>query len=290
MAIFIQAGDRANDSEHEFFKMATTELPDDWLVIANPLLYGKNREKELDAIILGPGTLLGIEIKCWKGKIKADSGGWQRENGLVMRSPVQQITMACRRYFAEHGKLLKVSFQGLVVMMAGSEKDLSLTSHEKDRVVWKRNAVSRFISTSTKMKLDTDAVKVFLKAVAGERGIYAWQSGGDILPEKPGARLRLILQQGNFFRSYSGRELSRLFLGKDELRGSQPDHWRSWWAEGVYINFGQERITLEPLPGVEVRINGELIPVGFANPISVAQGKLDIGGIQMQYTIEPDEG
>lgn len=302
MAIYIGCGRIAEQSELEFFKEMQIKLPPSWLILGNPTLSRNRSTREIDALILSEHTLWTVDIKAWGGKITADANNWQTATGS-RKSPIKHVTETLKGYIIDLvNKTLngQVFAQALVLMMLGKPEDLLLRTDEGERIVYFKDAVDWFLADD-KINYQRGKGKIhplqenlrhkLIKKVAGQRGLHAYLAGGDVVPDKlttPGANLILTLRQDDFARYYYSNEYRRVCLNKAELRGSDPDLWRNWHGDGVWVDFTSDGIELEALPGVEVRLNEQLIQAGIRTSMDVARGKLNIGGIIFNYTVEKE--
>lgn len=305
MAFFINCGPIAHESELRFLRTASNGLPPEWVVFGNPTIMKGKASPEFDAIILSPASLWGVEIKAWKGPIVADASNW-RTPSEVRPSPLNIITAKMKRHLYEKVRLLenRVHAQSLVVLTNCTAANFKMTCPGSERVVFFDNVVNWFLedeeksarqlfhklgSSRAKTALPENLLRKFIVALGGERAWQAYRSGGDVIPATmtaPGANLVLTLRQKKFARHYFSNDFSRLCLNKAELRGSEPDKWKYWRAEGAYVNFTDNGIEIEALPGIDVVVNGRQLGAGKSTPLDVKNGTIIIDEIQFTYSIE----
>ena len=298
MAYYLGCGPVAHASELKFFRIAREKLPDEWIVMGNVTRNWKKDSKEFDALILAPGRLWGVEIKAWQGKIEADEDFWTCLSSSERRpSPLKSITSAYRRYLISPARNLDVKAGGIVVMMEGSPQDMIWPGPDhdhdgRDRVVYVNDVVPWLAGESRGRQMPSaDRVEQFIREMAGKRALEAYRAGGDLVPpecDAPFSRLHIMLSQNDFVRHYYGEDCRRLLLGKEELRGASPAYWRNWRSEGAYLDFTDDGVVLEALPGTPLEVNGHAVQAGMRYPLDVSRGKVSIGGISLSYEISSD--
>lgn len=306
MAIFIDCGPIAHESELQFMHACCSSLPDNWIVFGNPTLMKGKISSEFDAIILSESSLWGVEIKAWAGPIRADAATWYTRHDS-RKSPLQSITSKMRTYLCNKADTTLegwVYARSFVAMMTCRECDFTMKCPGRERVVFFDNLADWLMQDEAQNARRVQKkksmpgmppermLKKFIRSIAGERAWQAYLAGGDNIPDTldaPGANLVFTLKQKNFVRNYYSNDLSKLCLNKAELRGSDPDTWKNWHAaEGAYIYFTKEGIDIEALPGIALEVNGKLLEAGRQTQLDVKKGNITVGGIPFQYLIEKE--
>ena len=291
---YINCGRIAHRSELQFFKAASDKLPDGWVVIGNPMLFGGRSSREFDAIIIAPGRVWAIELKAWRGVIRADQEEWQQEGRPPQTSPLKLLAQKYRQFLISPSQKMggNIRVGGLVVMMKGSPGDLHLTAG-RENVVYFKDIIPRLLSESKGMSLpERSKIRAFIHEVISERAALSYDAGGDIVPDKPdaiGTNIAFILsdEKGMEHVWYSA-EFERIVLNRDEMRGFTPSNWKNWHNEGIWLKFTPEGPEIEPIPGIDVSIEGTVVRPGFPMLLNIRKGKIVIDGMPLNYSIEKD--
>jgi len=301
MAVYIESSGPEEKGEHEFFRRMITDLPSDWLIIGNTMFRESGESYEIDALIAAPGRLWVIEVKNWHGSITGDERDWTvttRHSTCRRKSPIPVLLRKQRKLLNAIKKCKRSVFvDARVVMMAGKREELKLTCNDDQHILFISETKDWLLSqvrSNAKKAWSGEELKQLAHMFAGDRGIRALSLGGE--PLKPLAKacqnMFKLTQPAStgflgFERVYYSADCSRILIGANELRGAHPPRWTTWSHQGVFLHFDGPDPVLEAPLGTPVVLNGESLAPGSLYPLDIAEGRIDIGGIQFEYRVEP---
>jgi hypothetical protein len=312
MACFISCGEPEHRSEKQMFSYLQDRLPPDWVILGNVALVDRDRDLEVDAVIIGGGKIWVVEGKCWRGEIKGDQYSWS-QNGKCRPSPLRSLGAKARK-LASAIKECGFSFPvtSLVIMLA-DQCSYSLEI-ENDSSVGKcvhhllgvESILLRQAKTSS--SVGTSQLEVLVRRLGGMKAEkeYKYYVSTPLpksnikksdLPSVLASTSQPSVQetvftlflygQGGFCRTYYSCDFKRIFFGKTELRGASPPLWKNWTAEGVSILFSRYGVGFEAAHGTRVVLNnGRELPEGKPVKPSENKGQVSVGGIGLEYEIQ----
>jgi hypothetical protein len=304
MAIFIQGGETVNVSEFQFHSQLKRDLPTDWLIIGNAELVQAQKTAEIDAVVIGGGTVWALEAKHWWGEITGDSHYWYH-NGHAHRSPINQIRAKAKilATFIRAAGRPDIYAKSLVILLACPRQPFSVQSPDTENsVIHCHDLIPKMLQEGCGQSFSDVFLQRILKSIAGGEAIKRLVKGGD-KPKKPTLQNKTSIIEGanvetqhdfvfslkqhssGFSRIYYSFDYSKILLGRAELRGADPPIWRNWGNEGLYLHL-RGGFGFEALPGIECRLNGRPLLYGCLIRPTQTHGQLNIGGLDFEYTVE----
>lgn len=309
MACFISCGKSEHKSEDKMFAHFRDHLPEDWIVLGNVPLVGHDRDLEVDAVIICPGKIWVVEGKCWRGDITGDQLEWV-QNGKSRPSPLRSLGGKARKLASAVRECgINLTVTSLVVMLA-NQSDYTLNIENDPSVVTcvhhLKDVVKNVNNQRKSQYISAEQLHVLVKRLGGIRAEDAYIKylsifSHEIIPEihikhtsskqtkKENETLYLITLsgKGGFTRTYYSCDYTRILIGHNELRGSEPSVWNNWSEEGVLIRFSNNGVGFEAASGTHVMLNGthRLHSKTIVKPSSDS-GYINVGGIDLKYDIE----
>lgn len=312
MACFISCGKLGHKSEKTMFEYLRDSLPFDWVILGSVPLITPDRDLDVDAVIIGGEKIWLIEAKCWHGKITGDQSQWF-QNEKSRTSPLRSLGYKARILASAVKECgLKCKVGSLVIMLADKEK----YSLEIDNDPSVAQCVHHLTDISTNLfcgqtlltnKLAPDQMALLIKKLVGktaENKYLDYVTTGGINkvtlsenntsstpppPEKETVFMLSLRGQGDFNRSYFSCDIKRILLGRTELRGALPPLWSSWTEEGLVVRFSNQGVGFEAGRGTKVALNNRELPEGKPVRLKGNTGKVNIGGVELNYKIETIE-
>jgi hypothetical protein len=97
MARLYTQGEFVGPGERLTARYLENNLPDDWVVVANKELPGRDSAREIDFIVVGKNVLFLVEEKYWWGPIRGNENGWVLNSGESFRSPLRKVEEGGKR-------------------------------------------------------------------------------------------------------------------------------------------------------------------------------------------------
>ena len=288
MAIYIKCREPEHN-EHKFLAKLTSDLPDDWVVLGNVEIVQAHRTPEIDAIVIGGGTVFALEAKNYWGTIRGDSHSWFLENcPNPKRSPILAIREKAK-IVATIAKEAGVNryVDGFVVLLANPPNKLEIDSPDVNSAVYTiNNIVDRLTSRGEGLGLESNSIETFIKKVGGsyalseyKKHVQQTQNNSEV-----SADLVFSLIQSDFERKYYSSDFNRIFLGKTELRGSHPNTWKDWMCEGIILYIDSNEIAVEAAYD-KCKLNGAPLKKNIRTTLSIPTGSITICSIDFRYHI-----
>lgn len=96
MAQIISAGPFRTHGEKRTAEEFKKNLPPDWIVICNKLLFAEDRDYDLDFIVIADKLIFLLEEKGWWGKITGTDQQWVLADGSTQPNPLSKVKYAAK--------------------------------------------------------------------------------------------------------------------------------------------------------------------------------------------------
>ncbi|MDD2899046.1 MAG: nuclease-related domain-containing protein [Desulfuromonadaceae bacterium] len=299
-----------NKSENRMLTYLKDNLPSDWVVLGNVPLVEPKRDYEVDAIIIGGGTIWVVEGKCWRGSITGDQFIWVQNGGKGRTSPLRSLGEKSRILSSTVKNCGIKSFVTHLVIMLADKGTYSLSIDNdpsvKACVHHLHDVHSQLITASKVSSLTTAQLSTLVKRLGGtgaetqynkylaignnsdksEQNEYNKNKSVDV-EETESIFIFTLHGEENFTRTYYSCDFKKILLGRSEIRGAFPQHWKNWINEGMFVRFSKSCVGFEAAEGTKVILNrNNELPIGKIVKPSSNTGQLNIGGIEFSFEIE----
>ena len=115
---YIPCAQNDNEGEQITRNFLMSSLADDGALFGNYHLPVNNGTRECDLVLFNHWGVWIIEVKNWRGLIKIDQRHWQRNDGLIMHSPLISVEMKAKKLATvlENAGFMNISVVGFVVL------------------------------------------------------------------------------------------------------------------------------------------------------------------------------
>ncbi len=98
MGRLVKSGEFASLGEQLTAAVLERDLPDDWVIIANRELPGRETAREIDFVVVAPNHVFLLEDKYWSDLIQGNDYAWVLSSGETTRSPIQKVEEASKKF------------------------------------------------------------------------------------------------------------------------------------------------------------------------------------------------
>ena len=157
-----------NDNEGEQITrnfLMSSLADDDGVLFGNYHLPVNNGTRECDLVLFNHWGVWIIEVKNWRGLIKIDQRNWQRNDGLIIHSPLISVEMKAKKLATvlENAGFMNISVVGLVILSQSSAKlenagDVNSREPREDKIFHLDDRLIRAVTGRKYLYKDTNRV------------------------------------------------------------------------------------------------------------------------------------